>query len=92
MEEQNEYLPVRPRERVERLERVESFSPRMGVRNLNAIPQAQERSDDLLHAGSSHHGYKKGIVGPVYTFVKTDPYAHVKWGVRHVAGKKYAHG
>ena len=29
-------------------------------------------------------------VGPVYTFVKTDPYAHVKWGVRHVVGKQYA--
>jgi hypothetical protein len=34
--------------------------------------------------------HKQGVVGPVYTFVKTDPYAHVKWGVRHVAGKKYA--
>merc|ERR1712226_1233629 len=44
---------------------------------------------DLETAGSDsyHHGggYKPGIVGPVYTFVKTDPYAHVKWGVRHVA-------
>ncbi len=29
-------------------------------------------------------------MGPVYTFVKTDPYAHVKWGVRHVVGKQYA--
>jgi len=50
---------------------------------------------DLETAGSDsyhHGGYKPGIVGPVYTFVKTDPYAHVKWGVRHVAGKKYAHG
>jgi len=33
---------------------------------------------------------KKGVTGPVYTFVKTDPYAHFKWGVRHVVGKKYA--
>jgi len=32
----------------------------------------------------------KGVTGPVYTFVKTDPYAHFKWGVRHVVGKKYA--
>eukprot|EP00095_Tigriopus_kingsejongensis_P001527 maker-scaffold214_size254108-snap-gene-0.14 protein:Tk01527 transcript:maker-scaffold214_size254108-snap-gene-0.14-mRNA-1 annotation:"hypothetical protein TcasGA2_TC005971" len=39
---------------------------------------------------SSHKYKKEGIVGPVYTFVKTDEYAHVKWGVRHVAGKKYA--
>merc|ERR1712080_722180 len=30
------------------------------------------------------------VTGPVYTFVKTDPYAHFKWGVRHVAGVKYA--
>lgn len=51
--------------------------------------------DDLVYAGSDSYGkghYKPGIVGPVYTFVKTDPYAHVKWGVRHVAGKQYAHG
>merc|ERR1712193_148540 len=33
--------------------------------------------------------YKKGRVGPVYTFVKTDPYANFKWGVRHVVGHKY---
>lgn len=49
-------------------------------------------SDPIDRAdGYGHHGgYKEGTVGPVYTFVKTDPYAHVKWGVRHVAGKKYA--
>ena len=35
-------------------------------------------------------GYKKGgQVGPVFTFVKTDPYANFKWGVRHVAGVQY---
>ena len=49
--------------------------------------------DDLTPAGSSHYGkHKPGKVGPVYTFVKTDPYAHFKWGVRHVVGKKYAGG
>merc|ERR1712243_134670 len=32
-----------------------------------------------IHAG----GYKHGIVGPVYSFVKTDPKANFKWGVRH---------
>ena len=41
---------------------------------------------------SDHYGYKKGIVGPVYTFVKTDYHGNFKMGVRHVAGKKYAHG
>lgn len=33
-------------------------------------------------------GYK-GRVGPVYTFVKTDPKANFKWGVRHRAGSQY---
>merc|ERR1711872_11369 len=32
-----------------------------------------------------HHGK----VGPVYTFVKTDPQANFKWGVRHRAGVQY---
>merc|ERR1712223_2098632 len=31
----------------------------------------------------------KGRVGPVYPFVKTDPKANFKWGVRHVAGVQY---
>merc|ERR1711953_259792 len=30
-----------------------------------------------------------GLVGPVYTFVKTDPQANFKWGVRHRAGAQY---
>merc|ERR1712012_484671 len=30
-----------------------------------------------------------GRVGPVYTFVKTDPQANFKWGVRHRAGAQY---
>jgi hypothetical protein len=33
----------------------------------------------------THHGK----VGPVYTFVKTDPQANFKWGVRHRAGVEY---
>merc|ERR1712042_76855 len=33
-----------------------------------------------------HHGK----VGPVYTFVKTDPQANFKWGVRHRAGVQNA--
>merc|ERR1712083_14006 len=35
------------------------------------------------------HGHPKGRVGPVYTFVKTDPKANFKWGVRHRAGAQY---
>jgi hypothetical protein len=58
-----------------------------------APPGQYGEAEDLQYANSDHKGYyKPGKVGPVYTFVKTDPYAHVKWGVRHVAGKKYAHG
>ena len=36
--------------------------------------------------------FKPGVVGPVYTFVKTDYDGHVQLGRRHVVGKKYAHG
>ena len=51
------------------------------------------RRDDKYEAAASDAyagGYKKGIVGPVYTFVKTDPKANFKWGVRHRAGVQYA--
>lgn len=34
------------------------------------------------------HGH--GVTGPVHTFVKTDPHAHFKWGVRHHVGHHYA--
>ena len=36
-----------------------------------------------------HAPAHKGRVGPVYTFVKTDPQANFKWGVRHRAGAQY---
>ena len=36
------------------------------------------------HAPKPH-----GRVGPVYTFVMTDPQANFKWGVRHRAGAQY---
>lgn len=32
---------------------------------------------------------KKGYIGPVYTYVKTDKHAHYKWGVKHKVGKHY---
>ena len=51
---------------------------------------ADERAD-LRSSGSAYAPkHPKGKVGPVYTFVKTDYDANFKWGVRHVAGKKYA--
>ena len=57
------------------------------------LPIASEKSDlpysPPVSYGKSPKSYKKGRVGPVYTFVKTDPYANFKWGVRHVVGHKY---
>ena len=50
------------------------------------------RRDDKYAAASTDYaagGYKRGHVGPVYTFVKTDPKANFKWGVRHRAGVQY---
>merc|ERR1712203_973718 len=46
---------------------------------------------DQSVAGSTPYAapHKGGRVGPVYTFVKTDPKANFKWGVRHVAGVQY---
>jgi len=52
---------------------------------------ANEKSDPYSPPtyGKAPKAYKKGRVGPVYTFVKTDPYANFKWGVRHVVGEQY---
>merc|ERR1711899_296405 len=47
-------------------------------------------AEDQALAGSTAYAKgPKGRVGPVYTFVKTDPKANFKWGVRHVAGVQY---
>merc|ERR1711992_310172 len=40
-------------------------------------------------APAYHAPHAPGRVGPVYTFVKTDPQANFKWGVRHRAGEQY---
>jgi len=55
------------------------------------VPIADEKSDPYSPPipYKAPKSYKKGRVGPVYTFVKTDPYANFKWGVRHVVGHKY---
>ena len=47
------------------------------------------RDDKYVAAASGGGSYGKGHVGPVYTFVKTDPKANFKWGVRHRAGVQY---
>ena len=46
-------------------------------------------AEDLPVSASNSYAAPKGRVGPVYTFVKTDPEANFKWGVRHVAGSQY---
>ena len=53
----------------------------------------RERRDSGYHAPVHHapvYHKKKGKVGPVYTFAKTDYEGNFKWGVRHRAGIKYA--
>merc|ERR1712226_1213684 len=48
------------------------------------------RRDTDIAATNVHGGaYHRGKVGPVYSFVKTDPKANFKWGVRHRAGAQY---
>lgn len=45
-------------------------------------------ADPVAPSADYNKGYK-GRVGPVYTFVKTDPKANFKWGVRHRVGTQY---
>ena len=53
-------------------------------------PSYDQYQSDQASAGSNAYAKgPKGRVGPVYTFVKTDPKANFKWGVRHVAGVQY---
>ena len=54
------------------------------------VPVLGGYAEDLpVAASNAYGGHPKGRVGPVYTFVKTDPEANFKWGVRHVAGVQY---
>merc|ERR1719150_1831043 len=54
------------------------------------IPYGAPPPPPVYHAEPAPYHGPKGKVGPVYTFVKTDPKANFKWGVRHVAGHQYA--
>ncbi|KAI9558596.1 hypothetical protein GHT06_015384 [Daphnia sinensis] len=56
---------------------------------VDAPQLTRVRRDDKYVAAASGGSYGKGHVGPVYTFVKTDPKANFKWGVRHRAGVQY---
>merc|ERR1711936_1284298 len=53
------------------------------------LPPQLSYAEDLPVSASNTYAAPKGRVGPVYTFVKTDPEANFKWGVRHVAGSQY---
>ena len=46
-------------------------------------------ADQALAGSTAYAKHPKGRVGPVYTFVKTDPKANFKWGVRNIAGSQY---
>nr|CAH0099225.1 unnamed protein product [Daphnia galeata] len=63
--------------------------PRLVVSNGQMeAPQHVRITRDDKFPSPAGKGYK-GRVGPVYTFVKTDPKANFKWGVRHRAGSQY---
>merc|ERR1711997_673044 len=71
----------------------DSLAPIAPLKPLKPIPApyapepVYEPVYDQEVAGSSAYAPPpRGKVGPVYTFVKTDPKANFKWGVRHVAG------
>merc|ERR1711953_1662965 len=71
--------------------RIRKQQPIFDDEEVCRAPTFAEDRADLPIAGSSYSPkHPKGKVGPVYTFVKTDYDANFKWGVRHVAGQKYA--
>ena len=71
--------------------RIRKQQPIFDDEEVYRAPTFAEDRADLPIAGSSYSPkHPKGKVGPVYTFVKTDYDANFKWGVRHVAGQKYA--
>lgn len=62
----------------ENLRNVDPISYLLPFKSINA-------DDEFLKFSKSARS-----TGPVHTYVKTDKKAHVKWGVRHFVGKKYA--
>ncbi|XP_064107032.1 uncharacterized protein LOC135216025 isoform X1 [Macrobrachium nipponense] len=74
----------------------ENFAPIasiVGPQHKVEEPNLMRQRRDTGYAPPVHHGtYKRGKVGPVYTFVKTDYNSNFKWGVRHRAGSQYAGG
>ena len=72
-------------------QRLRKQKPKFDSDEAFRAPSFAEDRADLPASGSyvQPKTYKKGKVGPVYTFVKTDYDANFKWGVRHVAGKQH---
>jgi len=74
---------------------IASAAPRYFILDDGEVEEPQHlrirRDDKYVAAASGGYGggYAKGHVGPVYTFVKTDPKANFKWGVRHRVGSQY---
>ena len=54
-------------------------------RDTPGYAPSQYAPEPIPHNDPKPHGR----VGPVYNFVKTDPQANFKWGVRHRAGAQY---
>ena len=83
--------PPLPVAKAQQQKRIRKQKPIFDEDQVYRSPSFAEDRADLPSSGSSSYGkHPKGKVGPVYTFVKTDYDANFKWGVRHVAGKKYA--
>merc|ERR1711976_535265 len=74
--------------RVFLLDDIEGAEPVLRVRR--DVPSPYAPPAPAYHEPAPYHAPKAhGRVGPVYTFVKTDPQANFKWGVRHRAGAQY---
>lgn len=52
--------------------------------SLFAVPALHEAEESVESRESPRR-----TTGPVFTIVKTDSLANVKWGVRHYVGRKY---
>ena len=76
-----------PQEELNGLQQLNGLQRRAGPQPQPVVPLYGE--DLPVSASASYGKHPKGRVGPVYTFVKTDPKANFKWGVRHVAGVQY---
>lgn len=62
--------------------------PTLVLRRRRSLPDAPSASGTAkVHHRVRRGGY--GVVGPVYTYVRTDYDGNFKWGARHHVGKSY---